>query len=140
MNFANGKATASMNGKLILLDSTVIVNYLRGDTKTVLYLNNLPIPTISIITEAEIYQGAKNAQELKKWEKLMSNLKIVLITPEISSAAVNLVKQHHLSHGLHILDALIAATAIENKYTLLTSNIKHFQMIKGLNLKPWPLN
>lgn len=129
-----------MNGKLILLDSTVIVNYLRGDSKTVLYLNKLPIPTISIITEAEIYQGAKNAQELKKWEKLMANLKIVLITPEVSSVAVNLVKQHRLSHGLHILDALIAATAIKNKYTLLTSNIKHFQMIKELKLKPWPTN
>lgn len=130
-----------MTDNLILLDTTVIINYLRGDTQTVLYLNNLSnIPTLSIITEAEIYQGAKNALELNKWEKLISNLKILPITPEISFLAIKLLKHFRLSHGLHILDALIAATAIENKYTLITSNTKHFQMVKELKLNSWPLD
>lgn len=128
-----------MIDKLILLDTTVIVNYLQGDTQTVIYFNNLPsIPTISIITEAEIYQGAKNNLELKKWGKFISNLKLLPINPEISSQAIRLIKHFHLSHGLHILDALIAATAIENNYTIVTANIKHFQMIKELSLIPWP--
>jgi predicted nucleic acid-binding protein len=39
------------------------------------------------------------------------------------------------SHGLHALDALIAATAIENGLTLVSKNRKHFQMIGELNLE-----
>ena len=40
-----------------------------------------------------------------------------------------------LSHGLHALHALIAATAIENGLTLVSKNRKHFQMISGLSLE-----
>jgi predicted nucleic acid-binding protein len=36
---------------------------------------------------------------------------------------------------LHALDALIAATAIENGFTLVTKNRKHFQMIGALDVK-----
>lgn len=39
------------------------------------------------------------------------------------------------SHGLHALDALIAATAIENGFALVSKNQKHFQMISGLSLE-----
>jgi predicted nucleic acid-binding protein len=39
------------------------------------------------------------------------------------------------SHGLHALDALIAATAIENGLTPVSKNRKHFQMIGELNLE-----
>src|SRR3989338_10381185 len=104
-----------MTDKLILLDTTIIVDYLRGDSQTVLFFNNLQnTPVISLITEAEIYQGARNAYEIKKWEKVISNLKVLPINSEISVLALNIVKSFHLSHSLHILDALIAASAIEN--------------------------
>jgi predicted nucleic acid-binding protein len=36
---------------------------------------------------------------------------------------------------LHALDALIAATAIENGFTLVSKNRKHFQMIGELELE-----
>ena len=39
------------------------------------------------------------------------------------------------AHGLHALDALIAATAIENGFTLVLKNRKHFQMIGELSLE-----
>ncbi len=35
----------------------------------------------------------------------------------------------------HVLDALIAATAIENSLTLVSKNRKHFQMISELALE-----
>lgn len=128
-----------MTDKLILLDTTVIVDYLRGDPHTVLYFNNLQtVPIVSLITEAEIYQGAKDTAELKKWEKFITHLKVIPVTPEISLLAINLVKQFSLSYGLHILDAFVAATALVHHHALVTANIKHFQMIKGLKLFPWP--
>ncbi|OGG03630.1 hypothetical protein A2W14_03860 [Candidatus Gottesmanbacteria bacterium RBG_16_37_8] len=126
---------------MILLDTTIIVDFLRGDSKVGAFLNNLQdTPTISLITEAEIYQGAKNTADLKKWENFISKLKVLPVTLEISLLAINLLKRYYLSHGLHILDALIAATAFVHHHTLVTSNTKHFQMIKDLDLKPWPLH
>jgi predicted nucleic acid-binding protein len=40
----------------------------------------------------------------------------------------------HLSHGLGLLDALIAATAIGHGATLCTFNVKHYRAITGLRM------
>jgi len=45
------------------------------------------------------------------------------------------MKTHARSHGLHTLDALIAATAIEEGLTLVSKNRKHLQMISDLKLE-----
>jgi len=51
--------------------------------------------------------------------------------------ALTLLEKYTLSHHLLILDALIAATVIENKLTLVTGNYKHFSMIKKLPAQKW---
>jgi predicted nucleic acid-binding protein len=40
----------------------------------------------------------------------------------------------HLSHGLGLLDALIAATVIGKGATLCTFNVKHYRAVNGLTL------
>jgi predicted nucleic acid-binding protein len=45
------------------------------------------------------------------------------------------MKTHAKSAGLQTLDALIAATALEEGITLATKNRKHFQMIWDLKLE-----
>jgi predicted nucleic acid-binding protein len=45
------------------------------------------------------------------------------------------MKTYARAHGLHTLDALIAATALEDGLTLATRNRKHFQMICELKLE-----
>ena len=42
------------------------------------------------------------------------------------------MKKFYLSKGLRFLDALIAATALEHKLSLITGNLKHFRFIEGL--------
>ncbi len=39
------------------------------------------------------------------------------------------------SHGLRPADALIGATAIEHKATLITANVKHFSTVDGLAIE-----
>jgi len=48
--------------------------------------------------------------------------------------ARHLLQIYHLSHGLGIADALIAATSIEADIPLFTYNTKDFRFIKGLTL------
>jgi len=48
--------------------------------------------------------------------------------------ASDLLKRYAKSHGLHVFDSLVAATAIEEGLTLVTRNRRHFAMIEGLSL------
>jgi len=54
---------------------------------------------------------------------------------EIARRAYALIRTFARSHGLHALDAVIAATAIENGFTLVSKNGRHFQMISALKLE-----
>ena len=54
---------------------------------------------------------------------------------EIARRAYALMMTFARAHGLHALDALIAATAIENGFTLVSKNRKHFQMIGELKVE-----
>ena len=123
----------------VLLDTTILIDFLRGNRKTAQYLKNLPLPTISIITEAEIYQGAKNKNDLIQWEKFLNNFNILPITTEISGVAINLLKKYRLSHGLHILDALNMATGIIHRLPIITANVKDFHYAEELKIISWPI-
>jgi len=66
--------------------------------------------------------------------KRLKGLDTILLSPEITRKTIELLNTYHLSHGLAIPDALIAATAIETKLTLFSYNVRDFKFIKGLNL------
>jgi len=60
---------------------------------------------------------------------------MVLHPDEASSRrAIDLLDQHAASHGLRVVDALIAATAIESDALLATANLKHYRVIPRLDL------
>lgn len=120
-----------------LFDTTVLIDYLRLTPKTVDLFNKIREPIITSITVCELYQGARNKEILNKIKKTLREFKIIYLTEKDSKLAVDLIENYHLTHGLIIPDALIAATAIENDLVLITSNVKDFQMIKGLKVKKW---
>jgi predicted nucleic acid-binding protein len=49
--------------------------------------------------------------------------------------AYQLLKLYAKSHGLHVFESLIAATAMLEGLTLVTKNRKHFNAIMGLSLE-----
>ena len=124
--------------KQYLLDTCIIVDYLRKNKKAALFLSSLEKPLISVITAAEVYQGCRNKKELNEVKKALRFFNIIPINEAISQLSLELLEKHTLSFGLLILDSLIAATAIKNNLTLMTANIKHFKMIKTLKLEKWP--
>jgi predicted nucleic acid-binding protein len=64
----------------------------------------------------------------------LSISRVVPITPAISQRATELIDSLALSHGMRLADALIGATAIELKATLITANVKHFAAVNGLQI------
>lgn len=118
-----------------LVDTTLLVEHLRGNAQAKTFLENNS-PNISTVSIAELIQGSKSKSDLSAAIKLCTSLKEVVIDKKVCTQAITLMKQFYLSHGLAFLDALIAAMALENKLILITDNLKHFNFIEGLQTVP----
>ncbi len=120
-----------------IFDTNVFIDSIRGVARARDYLKKQDGVSCSIITAAELIQGALNKRTQGKIVKLLGQLDIYPLSSIVGERMSALIKKHSLSHGLTIPDAFIAATAIEAKATLVTSNIKHFSYIKNLKLLDW---
>ncbi len=121
-----------------LLGTDILVNIARGNLAAIAHLNNLLSDGrvhVSAVTEMELVVGCRNKSELRELSRLLKQMTIIPITPEITTTAIKLLHTYRLSHGLLIADAIIAATAIVSKRILLSGNAKHFSMIEALQFK-----
>ena len=122
----------------LLLDTDILVNIARGNLAALAHLNNLLSDGsvhISAVTEMELVVGCRNKAELRELSRLLKQMTIIPITPEITTTAIKLLHTYRLSHGLLIADAIIAATAIVSKRILSSGNAKHFSMIQELQFR-----
>ena len=90
---------------------------------------------ISVISAMELIAGCRNKAELEQVRQFLQPVKVWPVSRAVSQSARQLMESFFLSHGLQIPDALIAATALEQGLTLYTKNVRHFQMISGLNVR-----
>ena len=123
--------------KFILIDSDILIDFLKGNITVSDRLNSLKKEyelSISVITYMELLVGARDKKELKKLIDFLESFKRIEIDFAISENAIDLIKELGLSHGLKIPDALIASTALTKKLSLYTKNLKHFQPISELKL------
>jgi len=121
----------------MLIDTDVLIWYLRGHAGAAQFLDELPELRLSAVTYMELVQGCRNRQELARLKKDL-NRRVAAILPvseAISNRAAALVETHFLGDGLMLADALIAATAIEHKLALCSANAKHFRPVQGLELQ-----
>jgi predicted nucleic acid-binding protein len=121
---------------MILTDTDVIINFLKGTEKTKAALNSIGLRNISIstITIMELYYGAFDKRELQKIKRNLSTFPILKIDEKVSDIAIELIEKYSKSHNLEIPDALIASIAIGNDVELFTYNIRDFKFIKELKL------
>ncbi len=121
----------------MLLDTDILIWYLRGNQKAFKLVENLKGFYISVITYIELIQGMRDKNELVELRKGIRtwNCKILHINEEISTKAMFYIERHYLSNSLQLADALIATTALVNGLTLSTGNDKHFKIIKELEIK-----
>jgi len=121
----------------MLIDTDVLIWYMRGNTKALDELEKHENFSISVVTYMELVQGMRNNKELTALRKALKswNCNIIYISEEISSKAMFYVEQHYLSHSMQIADALIGATAASYGMPLLTGNDKHYKVVKEVVLK-----
>jgi len=119
-----------------LVDTTVAVDHLRGASEATDLLSGLIADgetlVASEITRFELLAGVRTA-ELEALEMFFRSLAWAPIDEEVASAAGTLAQRLRRSRGgIDDADYLIAATAIVLDADLLTTNVRHFPMIKGL--------
>jgi predicted nucleic acid-binding protein len=112
-----------------LIDTDVLIDYLRDETVAVSYLESLPPPLlISAISVAELYAGVREGNERFALDEFLDAFEIVPVDEEIGVAGGLYRRGYGKSHGTGLNDALIAATATLRNATLVTPNHKHFPM------------
>jgi predicted nucleic acid-binding protein len=123
-----------------LLDSDVMIAYLRDVKETVDFIdslfNNDEILACCSINVTEVYSGMKEKQRTST-EKLIKNLQFFLVDFEIAKMAGNIMR-YYRSQGitLGLADTTIAATAIHNNLILITYNKKHYPMEELSSISP----
>ncbi len=116
----------------VLLDTNIIIDYSRDNPNAVELVENLDIlPSISVITVAEIIQGVRD-KERPFFRGIFEVWNVIPISREIALLAGEYRLQYLESHNLGLADAFIAASASIQGAQLTTLNIKDFPMFRML--------
>jgi tRNA(fMet)-specific endonuclease VapC len=116
-----------------LIDTSAVIKYLAVvfPPKGILFMDKIvnAESNISFITaiELQVWNPSKPS-DLQTCLTFIAGSNIILIEAPIISQAVLIRKKHKLK----IPDAIIAATAIVNNYTLVADNDKDFKKVAGL--------
>jgi hypothetical protein len=121
----------------LLTDTDVLIEFLRGNAKASDWLkaNQERVLGIPVLTFMEILQGARNRQEQQMLAKQLSTYTIVHLDGGDSEQALRWFEEFHLSHGVGILDCLIAAIAVRIGKPFYTFNLKHFLVFPALDAR-----
>lgn len=121
---------------MILCDTNIIIELYKNNSTVIDQLHHIGINNlaISVVTQAELYFGARNKRELQKIKRHLAQIPILPVDTTISNLFLQLMESYSLSHTLTIPDALLAATALVHKYEFFTLNLKDFRYIPSLKL------
>jgi predicted nucleic acid-binding protein len=125
----------------IVIDTDILIDAGRGIEQALFCLKQYEhqtILTVSIVTKMELVVGCRDKSELRDTKKFLCRFMLLHINENISKKADELLSEYRLSHGLLIADAIIAATAINWNYSLISKNQRDYRFIKELNLLSYP--
>lgn len=121
----------------MLIDTDVLIWYMRGNARAARRLSRLPTRAVSVVSYIELVQGLRNKRELQALRQTFRHWDVSLLSIDetISYKALFYVEQYFHSHALRLADALIGATAVSHGLALLTANAKHYRVIADLEIQ-----
>jgi len=120
----------------LIIDTDVLIWYLRGNKNAQKAITaNAPF-RISVVNYMELLQGLRDKKEYRALQKYIKDrsIEIIQINENISSRAMFFVEDYCLSHAMELGDAIVAATALEYNEILMTANEKHYSFIPNIQL------
>jgi predicted nucleic acid-binding protein len=119
-----------------LVDTDVLVDCLRGTIPAQTWLRQLAQQPFAVpaVAAMELVMGCRDRADLERIQRFLATFEVVWPEASEFAAAYQLLLTHRLSSGLNIPDCLIAATAVTRNARLYTFNLKHFQVVPGLDV------
>ena len=118
-----------------VLDTDILVDVQRGHAPAMTWFNGLTeVPCVPGLVVMELVQDAQNLRQVRQVLKLIAALPVVWPTVDDCNRALADFISFHFSHGLGMVDALIASCAIGQSAGLCTFNDKHYHVIAGLTI------
>ena len=121
----------------MIFDTDIFIWIQRGNKKAASVVEKAGDRYLSIQTYMELLQCAKAKQQHEYVKNFISAYGFIILplTENVGHRAAIYIEEYTCSSGLRAGDAIVAATAVENNMTLVSSNAKHFKVIKDLKLK-----
>jgi hypothetical protein len=120
---------------VLLVDTDVLVDVLRGHGPAVEWFDGLDeLPAVPGLVVMELVQDADSKERMDRALKLVAPLPVVWPSEPDCEKALSDFREYHLSHGLGLLDSLIAACAVGSSASLCTFNVKHYRMVPDLQV------
>ena len=115
-----------------LIDTNVISDYFSASLPAsgLQFMDSVidAVPNLSIITQIELLCRKTDDDKEQRVKDFITDSEVLDITPEVIIHCVDIRRDKKVKTP----DAIIAATAIANDYTLISNNDKDFKGLKGL--------
>ena len=129
-------------GGLILIDTSLIIDYIRKKDKQNSFLQKLSemgyVFSIPSMVRFEVEVG-NNDKHFEDWNIISKSLIEYSLDKAVVQSAVKINNELKKSRKqIAVFDLFIAATAMERNLPIATLNTKHFNRIAGLELVELP--
>jgi predicted nucleic acid-binding protein len=119
----------------LLIDTDVLIDYLRGQAQAVAYLEGrAETLLVSAITVAELFASVRDGKERTALSAFLSAFEVVAVDAVIAERGGLFRRDYGRSHGTGLADALIGATADHVRAHLVTLNRRHFPMLSDVHV------
>ncbi len=117
-----------------VFDTSLLIEHLRGDGRATDLLQSVANDErlASVLTRVELEGGMKSGERAQV-ASLLDVLRLLPVTDAVARRAGELLRRYRRSHtGIDLVDYVVAATAELNDARVVTLNVRHFPMFKGL--------
>jgi tRNA(fMet)-specific endonuclease VapC len=125
----------------LIFDTDILVWVLRRYVPAIEFVERVPLALrkMSAVSRLELLYGCRDQSQLQRLQKHIDAqyAEILPLSETISATAGRLMESFVLSRRPQVNDVLIAATALQHDEVLATANLKHFDFVPGLKLKPF---
>lgn len=122
---------------MLLVDTDVLIDCLRGTIPARQWLATVKAESFGVpgAVAMELLMGCRNRADQRQVQKFITRFQVLWHDAFEFARAYDLLLSYRLSSALSIPDSLIASSALSRNAILLTFNLKHFQIIRGLDVR-----
>ena len=126
----------------MILDSCFLIDLMAGDDGAIAKLDELTqqaVPvSISSLTVAEVGTGLRNERERERFDRLADQMTVVAFEHRDGRRTARIQRELGAAgQQIGVLDAMIAATAIERSEPVVTRNVSEFNRVGDVRVSPY---